>query len=254
MVVNECVGIKLSQMLLQQMERSTFTLFHGSAIGARAKFGLLRNTTSLCATRFCSSQFLWDLGARVISKQWGGQIWGKTGNFLWFSSLSEGIYLNLPRFLKPCQAIAGPSLSPHLSNRPLYLFSANKLLALCSSPVPSLDYCMGKQSGFTAVLEAVTSGNVSWVFLLQNTVDCQFENSAFLWNLLFSGTWWYPWLLLLQWQMKQQKWLRWFNSWFVFSYNTLPQTILVLPLWMFVGTSLVSLTFVWVFPKAQCSL
>lgn len=38
---------------------------------------------------------------------------------------------------------------------------------------------MRKQSGFAAVLEAVTSGNVSGVFHLQNTVDCQFENSYF---------------------------------------------------------------------------
>lgn len=28
-------------------------------------------------------------------------------------------------------------------------------------------------------MEAVTSGNVAGVFLLQNTVDCQFENSYF---------------------------------------------------------------------------
>lgn len=40
---------------------------------------------------------------------------------------------------------------------------------------------MRKQSGFAAALEAVTAGNVSGVFLLQNTVDCQFENS-YLWD------------------------------------------------------------------------
>lgn len=162
------------------------TLFHGCTIGARAKFGLLRNITILCATRPCWSQFLWDLGAsikaRVIPKQWGGQIWGQTGSFLCFSSLSEGIYLNLPSFVKPCQAIAGPSLSPHLSNRPQELFSAIKLLSCCSNLVPSLAYCMRKLSAFAAVLEAVTSGNVSGVLLLQNTADCQFEKNCYFWD------------------------------------------------------------------------
>lgn len=161
------------------------TLFHGCTLGARAKFGLLRNTTIPCAKRSCSSQFLWDLGAgirvRVIPEQWGGQIWGQTGGFLCFSSLSEGIYLTLPSFVEPCQAIAGPSLSPHLSNRAQELFSARKSLSCCSNLLPSLDYCMRKQSGFAAALEAVTAGNVSGVFLLQNTVDCQFENS-YLWD------------------------------------------------------------------------
>lgn len=38
---------------------------------------------------------------------------------------------------------------------------------------------MRKQSGLAAALEAITSGNVSGVSLLQNTADCQFENSYF---------------------------------------------------------------------------
>lgn len=117
-------------------------------------------------------------------KQWGGQIWGKTGGFLCFSSLSEGIYLNLPSFVQPCQAIAGPSLSPHLSNRAQELFSASNSLSHCSNLLPSLHYCMRKQSGLAAALEALTSGNVSGVFLWQNTADCQFENSHF----------WHQWL------------------------------------------------------------
>lgn len=41
---------------------------------------------------------------------------------------------------------------------------------------------------------------------------------------------------------------------FVLFYNTLPKTIFAFPLGVFAGTSLVSLMFMRIFPKAQCGL
>lgn len=180
-------------------------LLQSCTAAARGKFDLLRIIIILRASRSCSSWFLRGLGVdisktRVIPKQWGVQVWERMGS--WFGSAAsvKGFTLNLPRFLKPCQAIAGPSLSPHLSDFHRFSQPASYWLAAGIWFPPLIIAWESKQSPllFWKLLHLIMCLEFSFCKTpftanLKTVVSASlWGTSVFLWILLLFWTPWYP--------------------------------------------------------------
>lgn len=117
LVLNECVVVKLSQILCAAKPWKGMQYYRAVLLQVGA------NLASLEILQFCVPQDPAHLGVdigktTVIPKQSGSQISERWKTRFGSAALVKVFTLNLPNFLKSCQAIARPTLSPRLSSRP----------------------------------------------------------------------------------------------------------------------------------------